>query len=65
MNFSFFAKNVYGRQNEQIEMPNCCFVSLVIAYSFLDGGGKAEVVGLRSREEWGLSFSRKGKMSME
>ena len=41
MNFSFFAKNVYGRQNEQIEMPNCCFVSLVIAYSFLDGGGKA------------------------
>ena len=32
-------------------MPNCCFVSLVIAYSFLDGGGKAEVVGLRSREE--------------
>ena len=38
MNFSFFAKNVYGRQNEQIEMPNCCFVSLVIAYSFLDGG---------------------------
>ena len=37
MNFSFFAKNVYGRQNEQIEMPNCCFVSLVIAYSFLEG----------------------------
>ena len=37
MNFSFVAKNVNGRQNEQIEMPNCCFVSLVIG-SFLWGG---------------------------
>ena len=46
MNFSFFAKNVYGRQNEQIEMPNCCFVSLVIAYSFLDGGeGRLKLLG--------------------
>ena len=61
MNFSFFAKNVYGRQNEQIEMPNCCFVSLVIAYSFLDGGGKAEVVGLRSREEGGCRSPGRGR----